>query len=187
MVASTGFADDADTNSASLKNAIILIIRHAEKPPSGYDLTPDGYKRAAAYVNYFKNYTVDSQPFTVDHLFAAADSNGSHRPRLTLEPFSKASGLAIDTRFKSKEFQKLADALRSESFGKHILICWHHEAIPQLVHVLGADPKALFPSGQWPDDVYGWVIQLSYDSNGRLADAKRINEHLMPDDAAQPD
>ncbi len=183
MFTSAGLAEDTDTNSISLKNAVILVIRHAEKPDSGYDLTPDGYKRANAYVNYFKNFTVYSQPFTIDHLFAAADSPKSHRPRLTLEPFSKASGLDIDTNFNSKEFQELADAIRAGSYGKHILICWHHEAIPQLVRAFGANPDTLFPGGQWPDDIYGWVIQLRYDSNGHLADAKRIEENLMPDDA----
>ncbi|HEY1661217.1 MAG TPA: flagellar basal body-associated protein FliL [Verrucomicrobiae bacterium] len=179
-------AQGTDTNSAGLKNTVILIIRHAEKPESGFDLTTNGYKRADAYVNYFKNFTVDSQPFTVDHLFAAADSKGSHRPRLTLEPFSKASALTINTNFPSKQYQQLVDAIRTGSYGKHILICWHHEAIPPMVKALGADPDTMFPGGEWPADVYGWVIQLRYDSNGHLEDARRIEENLMPDDAIKP-
>jgi hypothetical protein len=181
------FAQNTATNSGSLNNAIILVIRHAEKPESGYDLTPDGYKRADAYVGYFTNFTVEAKPFKPDYLFAATDSKGSHRPRLTLEPLAKATGLTIDTSFKSKDFKDLTDAIQSKSYGKQILICWHHEAIPQLVQALGADPHQLFPDGKWPDDVYDWVIQLRYGPDGKLIDAKRIDENLMPDDKATKD
>jgi hypothetical protein len=178
-------AQNTSTNYDSLKDTTILVIRHAEKPASGFDLTPDGYKRADAYVGYFTNFTTSTGPIKLDYLFAATDSKGSHRPRLTIEPLSKATGLAIDTSFKSKDFQKLVDAIHSKSFGKNILICWHHEAIPQLAQALGADPGKLFPDGKWPDDVYNWVIQLRYGPDGSLVDAKRINENLMPGDSTQ--
>jgi len=187
ILSPAALAQNATTNSDSLKNTVILIIRHAEKPESGYDLTPDGYKRADAYVGYFTNLTVETKPFKPDYLFAATDSKGSHRPRLTLEPLSKATGLTIDTSFKSKDFKGLADAIHSKSYGKNILICWHHEAIPQMVQALGADPTKLFPDGKWPDDVYGWVIQLRYGPDGQLLDTRRIEENLMPDDKNKQD
>jgi hypothetical protein len=50
---------------------------------------------------------------------------------------------------------------------------------------LGADPKQVIPNGKWPQEVFGWVIQLRYDADGRLAEAKRINENLMPDDSVK--
>lgn len=68
--------------------------------------------------------------------------------------------------------------------GRHYLISWHHGAIPQLVTALGAAISTLFPKkNQWPNDVYDGVIQLRYDSEGRLLEAKRIGENLMPVDA----
>lgn len=169
-------------NTNGLKNTVVLIIRHAEKPNNGFDLTPAGAERAEAYVHYFKNYTVDSKPVTVNYLFAAADSKGSHRPRLTLEPFSKATGMAIDLQFTNKQGRELADELRTKPHGGYVLICWHHGQIPELITALGADPKKLMPGGKWPDTVFGWVIQLRYDDEGQLADAKVIMENLMPDD-----
>ena len=66
--------------------------------------------------------------------------------------------------------------------GHVILIAWHQGNIPELVEALGADSNKIFPKGNWQDDVYGWVIQLRYDADGKLIDAKRINEKLMPDD-----
>jgi hypothetical protein len=171
-------------DSPGLRDTTILIIRHAEKPDAGHELAPAGQERARAYVNYFKTFTLDGKPLTVDYLICAADSKGSHRPRLTIEPLSAATGLAIDQRFNDKEFQALANDLQSRPHGKHILICWHHGEIPQLVRALGTDPVQLVHNAEWPEHVFGWVIELRYDGNGQLREAKQIDENLMPDNAA---
>lgn len=176
-------AKAGEGNSTALKNTVILIIRHAEKPDSGDGLSPMGEQRAQLYANYFKHFTVDSAPLKIDSIFAAADSAGSHRPRLTVEPTSRALGIPINSSFKDKNFQKLADEIFSRPHGHAILISWHHEEIPQLVRALGANPNSLFPKAKWPGDVFGWVIQLRYDADGHLFDVKRINEHLLPDDS----
>lgn len=167
------------------KDAVILIIRHAEKPDSGSGLSPAGKQRAKAYANYFKSFKVGSERLKLDCLFATADSKESHRPRLTLEPLGKALGLRLDARFKDQQTQALANEIRSKPPGKRILICWHHEDIPQLVRALGADPSKLLPDAKWPDSVFGWVLQLRYDQDGHLiaGETKRINEKLMPGDS----
>jgi hypothetical protein len=190
LMVSTAFADDdvksPDTNGyPALKDAVILIIRHAEKTTSGDELSPEGYKRADAYVNYFKNYQLDGKPLKLDYLYAAADSKNSKRVRLTVEPLSKATGLKLDNRIANKKFQEMVDELHATSHGHEILICWHHGQIANLLLALGADPKTLLPKGKWPDDVFDWVLELHYDSNGRLipSQTKRINENLMPGDA----
>ncbi len=173
------FAQSTD----GLKDTVVLIIRHAEKPASGNTLTPAGEERAKAYVHYFENYTADSKPVTINYLFAAADTKGSMRPRLTLEPLSKATGLKIDQRFTDKQGEGLADELRAKPHGGNILICWHHGQIPALLQALGADPKKLLPGGEWTDSIFGWVMQLRYGDQGQLVEAKLIKENLMPDDA----
>jgi hypothetical protein len=167
------------------KNAVILIIRHGEKPAKGTGLSPAGKQRAKAYKHYFKKFTVDSKLLRPNAVFAAKDTSGSHRPRLTVEPFAKAEKLQVDTRFASNQTAQLAAALRATEQGKRILICWHHSDIPGLLQALGANPRTLLPSGKWPDSVYDWVILLNYNQDGRLipGDAKRIDEHLMPDDS----
>ncbi len=169
---------------APLAHAVILIIRHAGKPAAGAGLSAGGRQRADAYVNYFQNYRLGTQPLPLDTLIAAADTAESERSRLTLEPLSGASKLPIDTRFKDQEYKRLARALRAKPGGRNILICWHHEEIPGLIHALGADPDWLLPKGEWPIAVYDWVIQLQYDGRGYLlpGGAARINENLMPGD-----
>jgi hypothetical protein len=172
----------ADEKISALKNAVILIIRHAEKPDSGSGLSAEGEARAKAYVNYFKNFTVDGQPLKLDYIFAAADSKESRRPRLTIEPVSKAFGLAIDSRFKDQEVQGLANEIRFKPHGQAILVAWHHGEIPALLRALNTDPGQAIPKTKWPEDVFGWVIKLRYDADGRLVETKRINEKLRPDD-----
>jgi hypothetical protein len=97
---------------------------------------------------------------------------------LTLKPLSAAIGLPIDTHFANHEEKALAKTLRSTAHGKHILIAWHHGHIAKLIHALGGDPDAILPGGNWPGSVYDWVVELSYDSNGRLPDARKIKENL---------
>ena len=167
------------------KNAVVLIIRHAEDADSGDGISPLGGKRAEAYKNYFLNFTVDSKRLEPAVIFAAKDSKKSHRPRLTVEPFAKAANVKIDTRFGNNQSADLAAELRANQQGKVILICWRHPYIPALLGALGANPKTFLPNGKWPGSVYDWVILLSFDQDGRLitSSSRRINEHLMPGDS----
>ena len=161
---------------------MILVIRHAEKPDTGDDLSPAGHQRAEAYAGYFKSFTLDAKPLKLDHVFAAADSKGSHRPRLTVEPMAAALGLKVESQIANKQFQDLVTELKTKDHGKRILICWHHGEIPNLVQALGADPAKLLPDGKWPDQVFDWMLLLRYDHEGRLmaGETKRLNEKLMP-------
>jgi hypothetical protein len=167
------------------KDAVVLIIRHAENGAAGPGLTPSGQGRAEAYKDYFLNFAVDSKRLRPNAIFAAKDSKKSHRPRLTVEPFAKAARLKIDTRFGNNQSAELAADLRATEQGKVILICWRHPYVPDLLRALGAKAEDLLPRGKWPNSVYDWVILLRFDQNGRLipASSKRINEQLMPGDS----
>jgi hypothetical protein len=173
-------ASDAIADFHAPKDAVILIIRHAEKPDSGPDLSPAGHQRAEAYISYFESFTVDSNPLALDTLYATADSKESHRPRLTIEPLSRALHLQIHNQFKDRDFGQLAADISSSHHEKRILICWHHGEIPELVRALGADPDKLLPKGKWPAAEFGWVLQLRYDHDGRLIPdaSRRIDENI---------
>ena len=176
------FAMDAQDGP---KDAVVLIIRHAENGAVGPGLAPRGEERAEAYKDYFLKFAVDSKRLVPDVIFAASDSKHSHRPRLTVEPFAKAAKLPIDTRFGSDHSAELAADLRATEQGKVILICWRHGVIPDLLRAFGEKPKKLLSNGKWPDATYDWVLLLSFDQNGQLipASTRRINEHLLPGDS----
>lgn len=169
--------DSGDT--PGLRGATILVVRHAEKPADEYGnpgLAPAGEARAKAYADFFQHFAVDGMPVKIDTLIATADSQDSARPRLTLEPLSKATGIAIEQDFADHDVKELARSLEEGQPNRTILIAWHHGKIPKLLYELGADPYDLLPDGVWPPDTYDWVIVLKYDGNGALTEAKKVAE-----------
>ncbi len=172
------------TTTKGLRDATVLIVRHAEKQePPGGGLTPAGEARAKAYAHYFRHCTAFAQPVQINHLFASADHDNNTRARQTIEPLSKAIGLPIDLRFKNNDFESLAREIKAGRDGKQILISWHHGKIPELLNALGADPAKLLPQGTWPENVFCWVIELHYDHGGKLSESVCVNEDLMPGDS----
>lgn len=175
------------------RNASILLVRHAEKPDSGTGLAPMGQARAQAYVAYFQNYAIDGAAFRPRYIFATADSDDSHRPRLTMEPLAQALGISIDDKHADKDYAKVADDLLNHPKydGSDVLVCWHHGKILDLAAALGASAGTLPPSSswpaKWPGDVFGWVLQLRYDAGGALVPAQTVcvSEQLMYDDCGQ--
>ena len=188
----------SSSQTAPLANSNILLIRHAERPDSGPGISPAGRARANAYVNYFKNYTLGGTspgvPVEIGHLFAAADSSESERPSLTITPLALALGLAVDTRFKDKDYKARAGHLFGHVHfaNSGILICWHHEHLIRLAAALGVDadtlPAASAWPDNWPDDVFGWLLQISYDADGKVIPGQTLclNEHLTDDDRRDP-
>jgi hypothetical protein len=158
---------DASTSIATrLANATVLIIRHAEKPSSGSGLSPAGEARAKAYAGYFQRFTLDGAPVRIDTLIATADSDGSRRERLTLEPLSRVTGLPIQQPFVNGAVKDLVGWLAHGRPDRNILIAWHHGKVPMLLAELGLDPSTILPGGRWPSDVYNWMVMLRFDRNG---------------------
>ena len=161
-----------------MANVTVLVVRHAEKPAEAGDtgLAPAGVARAKAYATYFQHFEVDGTAVHIDTLIASADSDESARPRLTLEPLSAATGLPIAHDFANKEVKDMARWLEAGPSHGNVLIAWHHGKLAKLLEKLGADPATILPDGEWPEDVYNWVIVLRYDADGELSEAKRIVE-----------
>jgi hypothetical protein len=169
------------------KNTNILLIRHAEKPTDHTDptLAPAGQARAHAYVAYFHNYQLASQPLVLHYLFSSALSKDSERPQLTLLPLAAALGLAIDSTISDNDYQTLANTiLNNPKYDDHnILICWHHGAILNLALALGAQPDTLPKT--WPADQYGWLVLIQYGADGKLSQSSTTRQNLMYGDGPQ--
>ena len=175
------------------RNATVLMIRHAEKPVTSGDrtLSVPGQERAQAYVTYFQHLTLDgSGPLKLNYLFATADSDHSHRPRLTIKPLAQALPLPINDKHEDGDYPKVVAHLEEPKYdGATILICWHHEKILDFARALGVEPAALppesrWPTQGWPDDIYGWVLQLRYGTDGKVipAQTRCWNQRLMYND-----
>lgn len=176
------------------KRSTVLIIRHCEKPDTGDELSAIGYARAGAYVSYFQNFAPGGAALKWTHLIAAANSANSRRPYLTLEPLARATGLEIDASYGDKDMERLAKDLRENPKyeGGNLLICWRHGEILQLAEALGVEAHRLpgsanWPSEPWPGCVFGWVLQLRFETDGGLIESQTVclNQRLMYADHGQ--
>ncbi len=161
-----------------LANNTVLIIRHSEKPDTGTGLNAAGEVRARLYTKYFQPFQEEGLSIQVDSLYAGADSKNSFRPRLTLEPLSKSSGMPLHSNIGTKDSELLVQELKTEAHGQHPLIAWRHGEIPTLLRTFGASPERLLPNGQWPDDVFDWVVVLNMGADGQVTSAKLIRQSL---------
>ena len=161
-----------------LANNTVLIIRHSEKPDTETGLNAAGEARAHLYTKYFQPFQEEGLSIQVDSLYAGADSKSSMRPRLTLEPLSKSSGMPLHSDIGTKDSDTLFQKLKTEAHGQHPLIAWRHGEIPALLRAFGASPEKLLPNGQWPDEIFDWVIVLNMGADGQLTSAKRIHQNL---------
>lgn len=170
-------------------NSTIVIIRHGEKPASGTGLDMMGQARAQAYSIYLNNYPSPANPIKFNYLFASEDSGKSSRPKLTITPFSEKVNLPINDSYLDDQYEELAQELNNSTYNnQQILICWHHGKMLDLAAALGVNPKQLPASANWPHkwhgEVFGWLLQLSFDANGKIIPASTfcINQKLMFDD-----
>ena len=174
-----GFAQDGAAKQALAGKSTVLLVRHAEKPAQGTGLTPEGERRAEAYVDFFTHYRLAGQPLRVDALFAARDSENSMRSRLTFTPLSHALKLPLDTAYEGKNFAALATRLRGGEYrGKTVLVCWKHGEILALAEAVGASPARLPASARWPakwpDGEFRWVLQIVRDESGAMDPARTL-------------
>lgn len=158
--------------------ARILVIRHGEKPddPKNPHLSAVGEMRAAMLAKKLPTLYPH-----IDALFATALSRDSNRPFETIKPLSKVLGLPIDTSFKAKQHAELAAKINGKPklyAGKTVLICWHHEMIPALVH---DDLRQASAPTKWPgENVFNQIWQIDYASDGQSTFSIRT-EPAMPD------
>lgn len=168
----------------------ILVIRHAEKPehhgaagvdangqPDAKSLTPQGWQRAGALVQFFAPGD-DGEPLTPlarpTHLLAAyadpATDDDSKRPRQTIEPLAAHLGSTIDDSFRKDELQKLVET--ATGVDGTVLIAWEHKRIPPMARLLVAQGE---PVPDWPDDRFDmvWVFDRS-GSAWRLTQVPQI-------------
>jgi len=158
----------------TIADAAIYLIRHAEKPSddvNGVDetgaadaesLIPRGWQRAGAWAVYFgpsgplpapeRVYAANDQK----EKLAKDDKLGSHsrRPIETVTEAAQRLGLGTPnvTFTKDQEPELVKEIAKLDGV---TLVCWQHEAIPQIAELLvGTDGKIPSP---WPGDRFDVV------------------------------
>jgi len=156
----------------------VYIIRHAEKPedPRDPNLSPQGIERAQALA---KN--CEKLFGKLDCLFAAETSAASARSVETIDPLAQAIHLEISSGVSNKDYSVLAAKLLADPEdygGKTVLICWHHENIPELAKALHAADAP----GNWMSEVFDRIWVFEYQSSGEVY-FRDLPQNLLPGDS----
>ena len=174
------------TEAASKYPAMVMIIRHAEKPlgdSKNGNLSPEGFKRAQAIPWLFLQ-----QPGSTrlprfprpDALFATDVSGHSERPLETITPLAQVLKLHVNHDYSDAEVGPLAKEVTSGKYaGKVVLIAWHHSEIPRLAKAFGVKnaPKT------WDDTVFDKVWLIDWSSGE--PELSILSQKLMPGDSLQ--
>lgn len=162
-------------HSGGVPPAHIILIRHAEKPADSTDphLSPVGMKRAKALVSFVTTdpaMTALGLPVAVFATQTTKHDDGQ-RTQETVAPLAQALKLPVQTPYLGKDYAALAKLILANPAyaGKTVLICWNHEAIPQLAAALGVTPAP----PKWKASVFDVVYLISYhDGKSSLATSR---------------
>jgi hypothetical protein len=138
--------------------AQVIIIRHAEKPPTGDDLNAKGRMRAAALTPYFLEAPEVLEFKTPVAIYAqkSTEDHKSRRPVDTVKGLAKALNQELIQYPRSEAMTMVKDIMaKSEYEGKMVLVCWSHTGIPDMAKAFGVKEVP-----EWPGSVYDrdWVI-----------------------------
>jgi len=110
----------------------VMLIRHAEKPASGNDLSAMGWRRAECIRELFMK---DSN-LTPNKIYAQKASKkdeeipDSRRQIETVAPLARALGLTIDNSFTSFELDDLTKDIEKLSEDQYpVLVSWNHDEV----------------------------------------------------------
>lgn len=146
-------------------------MRHAERPGDSTvaNLTPEGYERSEKLVRFILDRF--GKP---DYIFAAQLFRKNNRPRLTVEPLSKDTGVAIDDSIEAIKNDFLADQLMHDKKynNKLVVVSWHHTQIPLLLKELHAPERY---QKDWDMGTYNLIMEVVLNGK-RLPVVREVRE-----------
>ena len=156
---------------AAFLPSLVILMRHAEKTGRLGDsgLSALGEARARALAADWPGF-LGGDP---DALIACRSTPKSTRPVDTVQPLAQRLGLAINDRWGTQDYAAVAAAVGAGRAyeSRRVLICWRHDALPQLAASFGV------AAPMWPDDLYD-VFWLLEDNGGALR--LRIENQQIP-------
>ena len=145
---------------AMAQPAQVIIIRHAEKPSTGNELSLQGRERAAALVPYFLGTDELLEFKTPVAIYAQAQKKetSSVRSIETVKPLADALHLKVNESFTRDEYKSMVEEIlqKKEYEGRTVLICWEHKVIPDMAAEFGA----VNAPDKWKGEVFDrvWII-----------------------------
>jgi hypothetical protein len=155
----------------------IVIIRHCEKDKdSDANCTTQGYNRAQKLANYFEAFyrALNTRPDVILATWAGKPCNSkSAREIEMITPTANLFGLPVVTTLPTdtkdsfplchNTTRQVATYILNNFGGKHVLVCWDHDYIPQLVQHLTNGSISL---PKWEGWQFNLVLMLTWSQRG---------------------
>ncbi len=158
----------SQSNIATVKK--IVIIRHAEKPDNGDNLSCKGFNRSlqlAALLN--KKFGI------VDHILVPSLKTGktTNHSRMfqTISPYAIQQNLNINTKYDVGDNKIIADVIRY--LNGTVLLVWEHKNILKIVKELG-----IKESLKWDDNDFDSIWIITFEKG--IPVLHRDTENLSP-------
>ncbi|MFE1411717.1 hypothetical protein ACFW6F_13065 [Streptomyces sp. NPDC058746] len=175
---------------AGVKDALVMVIRHAEKPYAGDSGTDEegeddpgslagrGWRRAEELPRLFAPARGGALP-RPGAVFAAGGGKAGTpaRCKQTVAALATALHTSVRTGFAPGAEPALARAVLAAPMP--VLVCWEHTGVPRLVRALGADRVLGLPAA-WPDRYD--LVWMFTRSRGRWS-FRELPQHLLAGDA----
>lgn len=148
----------------------VVIIRHAEKPLNGDNLSCKGLNRSLALPGVlYKKFNLPNK------IFVPVINNGKAATQVrmfeTIAPFAIKYNLSINTKFDADDVKDLAGEVLKEK--GYVLIVWSHSEIDKIAKALGVENKKL----KWDDSDFDsiWIIDFQNGKPTLSFDKENIN------------
>ncbi|MFF3618388.1 hypothetical protein [Streptomyces sp. NPDC002467] len=172
------------------KDALVMVIRHAEKPYAGDTGTDDegeddpgslagrGRRRAEELPRLFGPTRGAALPRPAAVFAAGGGKPGTPaRCRQTVAALATALHTPVRTEFALGAEPALVRAALAAPMP--VLVCWEHTGVPRLVRALGADRVLGLPA-TWPDRYD--LVWMFTRRQGQWS-FRELPQHLLPGDA----
>ncbi len=184
MVVAGALAGWAGCARVQATPAQIIFLRHAEMPDTGNELDARGRERATALVRLF---TADAR--VLEHgpaggifVMRPHGKSGSVRAIETMEPTAHALGITPDKTLTRDEIPALVRAINANPSldGKTVIVCWEHDAIPEMLRAFGWTGGP----AHWPGKAFDrlWILDFKDGAPVRFRD---LPQTLLPGDRAK--
>ena len=147
----------------------IIIIRHAEKPPQGDNLSCAGLNRA-----FQLPAVLDKKAGNVNIIFVPSlkmgKSTGVARMYQTVVPYAVKHNLYINTKYDVDDIDGLVRGLKTQR--GIVLVVWEHKHIHKLLKALGIDSP-----DKWDDNDFDsmWIVDYKDGKPSLIKDREGIS------------
>ncbi|MEU9143630.1 hypothetical protein [Streptomyces sp. NPDC048349] len=175
---------------AGAEDALVMVIRHAEKPYAGDtgsdeegeddpgSLAGRGWRRAEELPRLFLPARGTSLPRPAA-VFAAGGRGGAAPARCKQTVAALATALHIPVRTEFALGAEPALVRAALAAPMPVLVCWEHSGVPRLVRALGAE-RVLGVPATWPDRHD--LVWMFTRRQGKWS-FRELSQHLLPGDA----